>query len=285
MENSTKTGLLIIIIGMILGIISNITLFFVNFNVDVSKIEDLYFAIAPSLIFTVIAGILILIGGILMIIGREDYGEKHSKFVLYAIIIFVVNFMITIILNGISSALEPTSYFMFVKPTLSDYEPIILITVISSTISAIFAGLTYVFLLYHLENEKGRIVLFTAYIVSVIIAIVVAIYNHGVFTEMMRDLLASDTIDSSTISQVTAQLSSMSKATIFSSIGAILFIFATYIPYKRIKSGELIPVLPSHLKRCMKCGRVNPSDSVICAYCGNRFSNYQYNTYNENRRV
>ena len=278
MKNNTRTGLLLIMIGLALGIISNIALYFVNFDVDIDNIDDIYISMAPAILFMVIGAIISLIGGILIITGREDYGERHSKFVIYAIVIFVINFFIAIILSSISSAMDPANSFMlFSKPTLADYEPIILLTVVSSVISAILGGLTYVFLFYHLESDNGRILLFTAYFISLVVAIVVAIYNHAVFTEMMRDLLASNTVDSSTVSQATSQLSNMSKAAIFSSISAILFIWAAYIPYKRIKTGELKPVLPKHLKRCMNCGRVTPSDSVVCAYCGSKIIDYSYN--------
>ena len=277
MKNNTRTGLLLIMIGLALGIISNIALYFVNFDVDIDNIDDIYISMAPAILFMVIGAIISLIGGILIITGREDYGERHSKFVIYAIVIFVINFFIAIILSSISSAMDPANSFMlFSKPTLADYEPIILLTVVSSVISAILGGLTYVFLFYHLESDNGRILLFTAYFISLVVAIVVAIYNHAVFTEMMRDLLASNTVDSSTVSQATSQLSNMSKAAIFSSISAILFIWAAYIPYKRIKTGELKPVLPKHLKRCMNCGRVTPSDSVVCAYCGSKIINYDH---------
>lgn len=277
MKNNTKTGLLLVMIGLVFGVISDIVLYFINFDVDdISEINNIYIAMAPALLFMIMGGLILLIGGILMITGREDYGEKHSKFVIYAIVIFVINFFITIMLKGISTAMEPTMYFSFVKPTLADYEPIILITVISSVISAILGGLIYVFLFFHLESYNGRILLFTAYAISVVVAIIVAIYSHAIFTKMIKDLLTSGTVDSSTVSQAISQLSNMSKAAIFGSISAMLFIWAAYIPYKRIKTGELKPVLPKHLKRCMNCGRVIPADSIVCAYCGNKISNYDY---------
>ncbi len=269
MENNTKTGLLLIIIGMIIAAISNILLFFIDFNVDISNIEEIYVVILPALIVAVVGGLLILIGALLMIIGRKDYGEQHSKFVVYAIVIFCINIVAAIILKVIQSALiylqvsSPMS-----GPSSYDFSGMIIMALIQMIISTIMGGLCYVFLLYHLENEKGRYVLFAAFITSIVLAIGIAIYNYGVLTEMINGMLNSGDYSSSVASQALAQISNISKAGILNIVSGILFIIATYIPYRRITSGELVPVLPSHLKRCHNCGRVVRKDYKICPYCG-----------------
>jgi len=74
MENKTKTGLLLLIIGGILAIISNITFYIAGPT-----------AIALSVIGA-IGGLISLIGAIIYILGRKEFGEKHSKFVIYATI-------------------------------------------------------------------------------------------------------------------------------------------------------------------------------------------------------
>ncbi len=60
-------------------------------------------------------------------------------------------------------------------------------------------------------------------------------------------------------------------------IPSLLFLYAFYIPYNRIKNGELIPrALPSGQspipsRICPNCGRPIPLDSNVCPYCGNNF--------------
>ncbi|MEF8879605.1 MAG: zinc-ribbon domain-containing protein, partial [Candidatus Thermoplasmatota archaeon] len=66
-------------------------------------------------------------------------------------------------------------------------------------------------------------------------------------------------------------LEKISRMSAYGIIGNILYLIAFIIPYKRIKNGELLPVLPGHLKRCMNCGKAVPSGSIVCPYCGSRF--------------
>ena len=86
MECHTKTGLLLIIIGSILGIVSNIA-FSLAGNV----------ALALSALGG-IGGLCSLIGIILLIVGRKEFGERHRKFVIYALILFILSIVIPTII-------------------------------------------------------------------------------------------------------------------------------------------------------------------------------------------
>jgi len=270
MSNQTKTGLLLIMIGMATTIFSNIILFFTNFNVSATDIEEIYIRLLPALVIVIIGGLLILIGAIMIIISRKEYGEKHSKFVVYAILIFCISIIVVFILRTISSYTQ-YSLLSIGFNSSADFTGFVLITVLSSFVSAVLGSLIYVFLLYQIENKKGRYILFAAFLTSIIFSIVIAIYNYALFTDMFNEILNSGNISGTSTTILFEQLSNISKVSILSVINGILFIIAAYIPYKRIVTGELVPVLPGHLKRCRFCGRVGPSDSVICAYCGNKF--------------
>ena len=85
-----------------------------------------------------------------------------------------------------------------------------------------------------------------------------------------------NTFQNSLISSQLLQFGNLSiVAYILSFIANLLLIFAVYIAYNRIKSGELKQVLPDYLKRCPYCGRTGPADSIVCAYCGNRFNDFK----------
>ena len=62
-------------------------------------------------------------------------------------------------------------------------------------------------------------------------------------------------------------------------ISNLLLVIALYIPYKRITSGELVPVIPTTKssepdRRCPNCGQGIPFDAKICPYCSKRFEDY-----------
>lgn len=262
MEDHTKTGLLLLLAGLIIGTISNIFLFLLSFTTGFNAFNFLYLAVAGV---AGIGGLIMLIGAILMIMGRQDYGEKHSKNVIYALILYVVGiisaFVITFVITfiGLSSALS------------GETGEIINLTGISTIVSAVFAGLAYLFLLHELEDERGRIILYSAFVASLVSSSIIAIYSMGLLNEAFDSILTLGSYNQS------ALLASTSRLGIFSVIGSLLLIYAVYIPYNRIATGELKrtrrPNISINQKRCMQCGRLVPADSVVCAYCGNNVRN------------
>ena len=93
MTNNTQRGLLILIIGISIGIITNISLFLLTDNLP-GVLTLILVAILGG-----IGGVLTLIGLILMVIGRREYGEKHSKFAMYAAVIFVLSIVIATVFS------------------------------------------------------------------------------------------------------------------------------------------------------------------------------------------
>ncbi|MCK5459333.1 MAG: hypothetical protein KAI20_05535, partial [Thermoplasmatales archaeon] len=88
MEGKTKTGLLLLIIGGCISLISNIVLATVdNVGIALSGIGG-------------IGGLCSFVGIILLILGRKEFGEKHRKFVIYAIILFILAIVIPGIIVG-----------------------------------------------------------------------------------------------------------------------------------------------------------------------------------------
>jgi len=177
------------------------------------------------------------------------------------IVSFVISMVVTMISfsssMGSSTSIDPT------------------FTIIQAVISSIIGGLVYVFLLYHLENENGKKILIAAYVVSIVMSIIIAWSSSSTIGDVVN------TGDSSTItsSNIFSTVSSVSKTAIFGVIGSILYLIAIYIPYTRITSGGLVPVISTTQsggsdRRCPNCGQAIPFDANICPYCSKRFENY-----------
>jgi hypothetical protein len=304
MTNYTKNGLLLLLIAEILAIFTTIFMysFWFSFNPDTitpENFQNFFMVLIPAAIIGGIGGLLGLVGAILMLMGRKEFGEKHRQFIFYAVVVFCVGIVISVILvvgtmfmtffslsqlSGTSS--DPSAAVDFILNSMN-------ITTIITPITAALGGLVWIFGLYQLENKNGRIVLFAAYGIMVITACAVAISSRLIFGEWLssvnfEDLLNASSLDPSSYSQLISSSSWIGITGILSLIGNTisngLLAFALYIPYKRITSGELVPVSPVvdssyHAtgrkdRICPNCGRVIPFDANTCPYCGKKFESY-----------
>lgn len=115
-----------------------------------------------------IGGLVGLIGAIFIIIGREAFGHDHSRNVIAAIIIFVVSLgvsavgFVLVFFAALSSTLaNPGS--VPVEPT--GYTAVLLIG------AAVF-GIAELVFTYALQNSTGRMLLWTAFILSIATGII-----------------------------------------------------------------------------------------------------------------
>jgi len=244
-------------IGIIVGITTNISLFLTEGQ------------ITPLTYVGSIGGLLSLIGIILMVAGRKEFGERHRKFVIYAIVLFIFSMVISAVFISIIIFLAVVQGFGR-DPNVLNYILYVI------PIGAILGGLNYIFLLYELESKEGKIILFVAFIVTIITSVIMTINIIPIYEETIGFIYShAGEITSADITSLTTELTQkISSAGIYGVINSALLLIAIYIPYGRIKSGGLAPVLPNSLKRCMSCGRVVPSDSTVCAYCGRRFESH-----------
>jgi hypothetical protein len=168
-------------------------------------------------------------------------------------------------------------------------------TLITSPFIAIISGLIWVFGLYHLENKKGRMVLCSAYLWMIAIAIITSISSYFLFTDWVaagyfESLSGVGSANTSQYSQLFSSSQWIGTTGIISLIGLLiqnmLFFFALYIPYQRISSGDLVPVESTlfssvtdsssthQQRRCPSCGRGIPFDALVCPYCGKKYDSF-----------
>ena len=261
MENKTKIGLLLLIIGTIIGIIINIFYFILADFI-------MYFAFIGG-----IGGLIGFIGIIFMVLGRKEFGERHRRFVVYAIILFIL----AVILPTIGIA---ASIFAYVASSIASNNFDIMSNIaVWIIMAAILSGLSYVFLLYELEDRNGKIVLFSAFILTIIISIFVSINLINIFDETTENIIVQN-MTTQEITEFTSTLNQeISKTGGYSFISSIFTLIALIIPYRRILSGELVPISSIEKNQfeasskdedrtCQNCGRIIPPQATTCPYCG-----------------
>ena len=103
----------------------------------------------------------------------------------------------------------------------------------------------------------------------------------GELNDYLNEVISTEN-QPTNFSSTMAFTSRLSNINVLSVISNILWTIAVYIPYKRIKDGDLVPQskkvydeASSVLDRvCPNCNRVIPNDANNCPYCGKRFDNY-----------
>ena len=114
-----------------------------------------------------IGGIVGFIGAILVLVGREPFGEAHVRNTTLALIFFIVGISVTVfgffyaVLYGLSSAFNGGGSSGIVT----------LFSIIFVIGGAIF-GLSEVLLTYALQKSPGRTLLWTAYAISIALGLV-----------------------------------------------------------------------------------------------------------------
>jgi len=289
MKNYTKNGLLLLLISQIISIISTFLIYSIFYSFDIENIttenvSSFIFMILPLATIGSIVGILGLVGAILIYVGRKEFGEKHRKFVTYALILVVISIIVQvgIVLISIFMSVSSFGQIDFTSETsfsLAYLGDSMRITYMVTPIAAILSGLIWVFGLYQLEDKTGRLILFAAYASLIVTSIVTTFY--GLLN--IEEILAME-IDYSSSSQLLSNYQWIGQTAIVSLIGntltGILFIIALYIPYNRIRSGELTPMQSdlhqevSSRRKCPQCNNEIPFNAEICPHCGKIFESY-----------
>lgn len=253
MTKLTKPGLLLVIIGSLIGLIFNIAF-------SLSKEVNLFFSAISG-----IGGLLSLIGILLIIIGGKEFGERHKKFVIYALILFILSIIIPgIVVAGL--------LFTFIS-TMSnggDFNAIQNIFYVIP-LASIIGGLAYILLLYELENKIGRYILYSAFVVTIIVSIVLSLnigaaWNDTLANIDFENISPSDPELTQKMDEFTQQIS---LTGLYSIPSSILMLIALIIPYKRITSGELVPITAGYSKssKCPNCGWDISPDTGECPHC------------------
>jgi hypothetical protein len=256
MSGYTKTGLLMLMILIILSLITVLLTFGFYSSFRPADTQKSFLpGMVPISMLGLAGGLLTLIGGVLILVGRKEFGEHHSRFIIYALIVFFVSEFISIFISVIYIE-YPLVWFL-----------------VSSFITTILFGLIWMLVLYHLENKKGRTVLLAAFIFIILTAtvMVVSTFLNLNAWNSQGSFNLSQSFLSSQSRYVLPWVGLSGSLLLFCYIGEYTLLFVSlFIPYQRISSGSLQSVQSAVQAQimCPTCGRTIPYDSISCPYCG-----------------
>ncbi len=209
----TKTGLLLLIIGTVIG---------------------------PIPIIGLLGGIIALVGAILVIIGRNPFGKSHSDYVLWSVglyiggfvigIIFAIGFLLAVVQAGITNGMTAG----FADAFSSNFNNLLVGTFISLAIT----GVANVLFTYALQKPMGKVVLWAAYVGSLALGVYTLSVIGSQVSSAVQAAFASGTFDRAPIDALQSQLSNLR---LFAIVPSIIFAAAYYMAWSRVNRNEIPP--------------------------------------------
>lgn len=208
----TKTGLFLLLIGIVIEVIP---------------------------IVGIIGLLLAAIGVIMIILGRQAFGDRHTIFVGIAVALYFFGLIsILILLSSITSALssaiatsnpDPNSLAQAVGGVFNNF-------LTGGIIIAIIAGLDNVLITYELQARKGRWLLWVGYVASILVPVALFLIVSPQVPVEARQSLASGSYDPAPAAALRAEIQGLG---LFNIIPALVFAAAYYLAVDRIDKGEI----------------------------------------------
>ena len=206
----TKTGLLLLLIGSLIG--------WIPYGISL------------------IGGILALVGAILVILGRKAFGTKHSRNVVIAVVLYVVGFIGLFVVAIAFAVALIGSIIPGTMPTVATLEGAVNTLLIGGIVVSFITGLAQVLFTYEIQNQAGRILLFAGMGASIALQIAIFFLISPLIAVAIGNALAGGTYNSGPIADL------QNRVTAYSLLGAIanlLWAGAYYLVWSRISRGEI----------------------------------------------
>jgi zinc-ribbon domain len=209
----TKTGLLLVIVGILL--------------------EPVPYA-------TYVGLILGIVGVIFVLIGRNPFGNSHSNYTVFSVVIYCVGIGITFVagflfgLSFVTAALSGGGQTAIVQALVSAFNGLIIGVLVGDAV----VGIAYVIFTYALQDSTGRVLLYIAFASQVTLSALVAYMISPQVADSVTQSFSSGTFNPSPLSALQAQLQFLR---LLSLIPAVIFAIAYYLAYSRIKRGDVPP--------------------------------------------
>lgn len=202
----TKTGIFLLLIGTLLSWIPIISL---------------------------IGYVLLLVGAILVILGRKAFGPTHSRNVIISIVMFFLGIVVAVVVVVIAVFSNLSG---FIGPG-GVPQPAALVSalgaaLIGGIVGAAIIGIAEVLFTYALQNPIGRVLLWAAYGANVALSVVI----FAIISPQLSSILSTGDYNRLAGQQGTLQLLGV--------IPTALFAAADYLAWSRISHGE-IPAPPA----------------------------------------
>jgi hypothetical protein len=212
----TKTGLLLILIGVLL---------------------------TPVPYVAFVGDILLLVGAILVIVGRKAFGQAHARNTIWSIIIFVVGFgvvitgivvfTVAVVSAGISSSVGGTFNATTLGQSLSSSFDILLVF---SAVGGAISGIAEVLFTYAIQNEPGRILLWTGYAAALAVSSITFILISPLVANAASQSFNGTTYNPAPFTNLQSQLQTIG---LLNFIPAIIYATAIYLAWARVNRGEI----------------------------------------------
>lgn len=208
----TRTGLLLLLIGTLIGWVPIIGL---------------------------IGGLLVLIGAVLVILGRKAFGSTHRRNVVLAIVLVLVGiiggailgaaFAFALIAGGVSQ--NPQDFANAFTSAINNL-------LIGAIVLVAISGLASVLFTYALQQQMGKILLWAGYGANIALQIVIFAIIRPLITGAVNDAISGGTVDTAPLLALQGQLAGLG---LLGAIPSLLFAAATYLAWSRVNRGEIPP--------------------------------------------
>ncbi len=206
----TKTGVLLLMIGALIG--------WLPFGIGL------------------IGGLLALIGAILVILGRKAFGEKHSRDVVVAVVVFIIGIVASIVVGVVFAFSILPSAFTGAVPSAATLQGAVDTLLIGGIVAAAIGGVAQVLFTYEIQDQLGRYLLFAGFGASLALQVVIYFLIAPLIDAAIASALSGGTLNS------TPLLNLQSQANNYALLGAIadlLWAGAYYLVWSRINRGEI----------------------------------------------
>ncbi len=207
----TKTGLLLLLVGFLIGWLPIIGL---------------------------LGGILILVGAILVILGRKAFGAMHARNVILSLVLFFVGIIGAIALGVVFAFSLISSVGQnpqdFGRAFAAAFNNLLIGAIVLGAIS----GLASVLFTYALQNQTGKMLLWAGYAANIIIAIAIFAIVGPLITAAVSQATSGSTVNMAPLAALQAQQSSYN---LLNAIPSLLFAGACYLAWNRVNRSEIPP--------------------------------------------
>ena len=212
----TKTGILLLLVGALLGWIPFIGL---------------------------IGLVLTLVGAILVILGRRVFGRAQARNVILSLVLFVGGIVAVVVL-AVVFAFTLASSLMGGTPDIAGFRSAFTTYFYGTAIVTVVSGFASVLFTYALQKPVGKVLLWAAYVASSALSVGILLVLGPAIGDALAAALQSGTVDPAALDAVLASADQWSFLDI---VPSLLFAAANYLAWDRIRRGEIPerPHLPS----------------------------------------
>lgn len=187
-------------------------------------------------VISILGGLLVLIGAILVILGRQAFGAAHERNVLIAIVLYVIGLVGAFLLAGsFLSSIETAASLPATEAAsavVSAFDGFL----IGSVIVGIFSGLATVLFLWALLDLPGKILIWASFVSSFVILGVVWAVITGQLGNAVASAFVGSPPDLGPLIALDNQLNSLRLLDI---LPDLLAAGAAYVAWARIVQGRI----------------------------------------------